>query len=230
MLGAFLFLQGLIFSKMMKKLTWLTLFCSLFMLSSCFELLEDLSLNKDGSGDLKVKLNMSASAAKLKGVMALDSLDGKKVPSQEDILDTLNKYVNLLNDQPGLSSANASMDFEYFILNFSVHFDSLSALENAVQKLSKKEGDYNWVSFDGRVLERKGLSILEPVLNKIKQKDRERLNEATYISITRFNQEIQKVSNSNAKVAKNKKAVMQRFGVLEVLEDPEVLGVRVEVE
>ena len=55
----------------MKKKSILSLLACLFIFSSCFELIEDLSLNKDGSGNLKVKLNLSASATKDKGSYGL---------------------------------------------------------------------------------------------------------------------------------------------------------------
>ncbi|MDX1445439.1 hypothetical protein [Lishizhenia sp.] len=215
---------------MYKKLSLLALFSFLFLLTSCFELIEDLTLNKNGSGSLKVKLNMSASATKLKGIMALDSLDGKRVPSKTDILDTLEKYKDLLEKEPGISGVTASMDFDYFVFNLSLKFDSIVALEHVVEKYAKEEGDYAWMSWEKGVFQRKSMAMLNPVIKKIKAKDREKLKEASYVSITRFpDGEVTEMSNPGAILAANKKAVMQRFNVWEILDDPDQVKNRIEV-
>lgn len=213
----------------MKKISILSLLACLFIFSSCFELIEDLSLNKDGSGNLKVKLNLSASATKIKGVMALDSIDGKAVPSKNDVRDTLQKYKTALLEQPGISAVKTEIDFEYYIINLSIDFDSLVALENAVESLSKKAQNVKWASWNGSQFQRYGLSMLQPVVDKIKVKDKEKLSEATYVSITRFDKEVLKMSNTNAVLAANKKAVMQRFNVLDVINSPESVKNTIEV-
>ncbi|SFT64559.1 hypothetical protein SAMN05216474_1522 [Lishizhenia tianjinensis] len=207
---------------MYKRFSLVLLFSTLFVLTSCFEIIEDLTLNKDGSGSLKVKLNMSASATKLKGIMALDSLDGKPVPSKADILDSLNKYVALVEKEPGISDVKATMDFDYFVFNLSLNFDSIAALEQAVNKYTKEEGEYSWMSWKEGNFERKSLAILNPIVKKIKAKDKAKLHEATYVSITRFKDgEVKDMTNPGAVLAANKKAVMQRFNVGEVIDDPD---------
>lgn len=213
----------------MKNLSILSLLACLLMFSSCFELIEDLSLNKDGSGNLKVKLNLSASATKIKGIMALDSIDGKPIPSKSDIRDTLEKYRMALLKEPGISGVKADIDFDYYIINLSVDFDSLVAIENAVESLTKKPQNVKWASWNGSEFERYGLSMLQPVVDKIKAKDKEKLVDATYVSITRFEKEVLKMSNTKAVMAANKKAVMQRFNVLELIDNPESVKNTVEV-
>lgn len=215
---------------MYKKLSLIALFSSLFILTSCFELIEDLTVNNDGSGNLKVKLNMSASATKLKGIMALDSLDGKRVPSKSDILDTLEKYSELLEKEPGISEVKASMDFDYFVFNLSLKFDSIVALERMVEKYAKEKGNYAWMSWEKGVFKRHSLTMLNPIVKKIKVKDREKLKDATYVSITRFaDGEVTNMSNPGAVLAANKKAVMQRFNVAELIDEPDQVNNRIEV-
>ena len=47
--------------------------------------MDELTIHDDGSGTLKYAINLSSSRVKVNSILALDSLDGKKVPSIEDI-------------------------------------------------------------------------------------------------------------------------------------------------
>ena len=55
------------------------------MLSACIEILDDIKFNADGSGTFKYTINLSSSKVKINSILALDSLDGKKVPSKNEI-------------------------------------------------------------------------------------------------------------------------------------------------
>ena len=59
--------------------------CVFFVISSCIEILDDITFNLDGSGTFKYTLNLSSSQVKINSILALDSLDGNKVPSLEEI-------------------------------------------------------------------------------------------------------------------------------------------------
>ena len=59
----------------------LLLFISIFSLGSCIEIFDDLTIHNDGTGTLKYNINLSSSKLKINSILALDSLDGKKVPS-----------------------------------------------------------------------------------------------------------------------------------------------------
>ena len=47
--------------------------------------MDELTIHDDGSGTLKYAINLSSSRVKVNSILALDSLDGKKVPSIEEI-------------------------------------------------------------------------------------------------------------------------------------------------
>lgn len=47
--------------------------------------MDELTIHDDGSGTLKYVINLSSSRVKVNSILALDSLDGKKVPSIEEI-------------------------------------------------------------------------------------------------------------------------------------------------
>jgi len=69
---------------MKKRLLIPMLFIGI-LFSSCVEIIDDLSFNLNGSGSLKYSINLSSSKVKLNSILALDSLDGTKIPTREEI-------------------------------------------------------------------------------------------------------------------------------------------------
>ena len=67
---------------MNKLVSLLFVFC-LLVFQSCIEIMDELTIHDDGSGTLKYAINLSSSRVKVNSILALDSLDGKKVPSIE---------------------------------------------------------------------------------------------------------------------------------------------------
>ena len=52
----------------------------LLLLSSCFDIVEEIDLNENGSGTYGITLNLSQSKIRLSSIMLLDSSQGYKVP------------------------------------------------------------------------------------------------------------------------------------------------------
>ncbi len=76
------------------KITILPFFLLILIsLSGCIEIIEDLTINADRSGTYKLTINLSASIMKVKSLMAMDSLHGRKVPGEADIKNELNLLV-----------------------------------------------------------------------------------------------------------------------------------------
>src|SRR5690554_2636297 len=78
-------------------------------LSSCFELIEDTTLNADGSGNYKLTLNLSASTTRINSIMAMDSVDGKKVPSRNELNTEFQKHLKKLEAKEGISNVSGSI-------------------------------------------------------------------------------------------------------------------------
>jgi hypothetical protein len=53
-------------------------------LTSCIELIDDITINSDGSGKLKYSINLSSSKTECNSLILLDSLNGYKVPKYLD--------------------------------------------------------------------------------------------------------------------------------------------------
>ena len=88
----------------MKYLFSLITIGLLFSFTSCIEIIDDLAVNEDGSGTFKYNVNISSSKIKLNSYLALDSLDGKRVPSLDEIKGYVDDVVTSLKKQKGISN------------------------------------------------------------------------------------------------------------------------------
>lgn len=202
----------------MNKSFFLSFFACLFLLSSCIEIVDDLQINEDGSGTLKYNINLSSSKVKINSYLALDSLDGKKVPSIEEISTKLNTWINELKKEDGIQSATLDSDFTQFIFRLKIDFENLQKLESGIKSVVKKHDEkgkiqgmeHIWISFTGNQLERKTPNAYKQKAHQLKKEEISLLKEGSYTSIVRFPKEIERSSHPKAKISKNRKAVMVR--------------------
>lgn len=198
----------------MKKLFFLTI--ALFSFSACIEIIDDLTLNSDGSGTFKYVVNLSASKIKVNSVLALDSLDGKKVPSIAEIKNLIKEYHTKIESKEGISNVKIESDFTNFILKFQCDFTNVAALQKAIREIviekdkqqDFKEINHTWLTWDGTTLSRSVPSLTTQTTQKLKQEDIDKLKEGSYISITRFDKAIEKSDNPLAKISPSKLACM----------------------
>lgn len=205
----------------------------LFGLSSCFELIEDTTLNNDGSGTYKLTLNLSASTTKINSLMAMDSIKGEKVPSRTEIGSKLSEYLALLEKKEGISDVKAVLNTDNWILNLSLDFKSLTALKKGLialsEEINKKEANS---AVNGIVLKyvdnkyQRKIGSLIPADWQEKARENEdfaKLSEGKCVFIQRFEKEIVSVSSEDVRIAKNKKAAMLQLSPLMLVNAPELL-------
>lgn len=217
----------------------LVLFLGLTLsLTGCFELIEDTTIHKDGSGEYKLTLNMSASQTRLNSIMALDSIKGKKVPSEAELNEEITGFIQKLNGSSGISNANYSLNTDKWILKFSCSFDSLPCLKRAINQASKKwlkkeedseKFEHISISYNGNEYVRSFSAEIKENTRQELKKDEEfgQLAEGKCVFIQRFDQTVESVSHSQVKVAKNSKATMLMISPIAVLNDPSLLDYKV---
>jgi hypothetical protein len=201
------------------------------VLTGCVEIIDDLSLKSDGSGTFKYTVNLSSSKVKVNSFLALDSLNGKKVPSIEDISNRADKIVDMLKARNGISNVSFSADYDNFIFKLSCDFASLEHLQRAIREIIRSESgnsdipelEHKWLTYHDNMLIR---SIPQITVNKAKEinpEDRESLKTGTYTSITRFEKEVVRCENPACQISKNKKAVMVRTDPYSLTQNPDQL-------
>ena len=99
----------------MKILYKVIVFLALFSLTGCFEVVEEVTLNEDGSGKVTFNINMSQSKTKLNSIMLMDSINGYKIPKKSDINNAILKIEQHLKNTPGISNINKVVDYKNFI-------------------------------------------------------------------------------------------------------------------
>lgn len=210
----------------------LLLFVSVItLLTSCVEIIDDLTLNLDGSGSLRYNLNLSSSKVKINSILALDSLDGKKVPTVPEIKAKVSRIEDLLNEQEGIENATIEADYSNFIFKLNCDFQSLEELQTAMKAVTIDQNknqpipelDYNWLSFSDSTLQRSVPDVTIKKSKEIKESDRNLLKNGTYTSITRFESEVDHYDNENAKLSANRKAVMVRTDPYSLTQNPHLL-------
>ena len=197
------------------KIKYLLLLLPL-LFSSCIEIIDDLTVHTDGSGTFKYSINLSSSKLKVNSILALDSLNGRKVPELSQIEAKILEFRTNLAKEPGINLVKTDFNSTDFILKIQIDFSSVSQLQDGVksvlQVMSKEkdkesfEGD--WISWDGKTLNRIIPTILANKAKSFENSDVDLLKNGTYTSISRFDKPISKTSNPSCKLNPTKTASM----------------------
>jgi hypothetical protein len=193
--------------------------------------MDELTIHDDGSGTLKYAINLSSSRVKVNSILALDSLDGKKVPSIDEIKAKVILFKKTLALQNGISGVSVSENYTDFIFKFECNFSSVYLLQDALRKTfaiisndqSITQQDFYWLSFDSKILKRSVPSIAIDKLHKFSQNDINLLKTGSYTSISRFDRIVDHFENSLSKLSKDSKSLMIRTDTYSLKEKQSIL-------
>ncbi len=218
----------------MKKFFLLIL--PFFLLSSCIDLIDDLTINRDGSGVLKLSVNLSKSKLKVNSVLALDSLNGQRVPKLNEITDKIDFYADKIRHKEGIKTVSVSKNIEDFIFKFTIEFSNIEELELALKEILNEENnawanfDFDWIKWEGNTLVRNNIKIPASQLNRLKVEDIENLKTGSYVSITRFQDPIIEYTNELAKLSADQRALMIKTSAFNLAENTQVLKNTIKVK
>jgi len=194
----------------------------IFMLSSCIEIIDDITMNTDGSGTFKYHVNLSASKVKINSVLALDSLEGKKIPSRDEIIGRINHFVSVFEQKNGILNVKVDCDMENYIIKLACDFKSVRLLQDAITSTLEEELNENsnvmgdntdWLTWTGDSFIRSVPDFTIKKTKELKPEEISLLKQGNYICISRFNRQVKECSNVNAQIAKNNQAVMLKTNV-----------------
>lgn len=211
-----------------------------FLFTGCFELIEDLSFNEDGSGSYKLTLNLSASSMRVKSVLAMDSLKGRKVPSQREIEQQLHDYADQLAKKSGIRKAEVAVNHSDLIVKIHIDFDDISALQKGISSLSNDttyQNEYsalfeNWFEYDGSQLTRNKIEFSDQKWKQQLKKDDDyhKLREAKCVFIHRFPRQVLHTSNPAMKTSKDGKNTMLQVNPKAVLENDKSMSYKIKLK
>jgi hypothetical protein len=179
-----------------------------FLLSSCFELEEEIYLKKNGSGTYQFRVDMSELKTMIEA-MGDKKSEGEEAEDDGDMMsqskEGMEKTTKELNEMEGISNARNIGNEEEYIFGFAFDFESVEALNNATHsrdKNKKHEGDY--YSFSKGVFKKLafgGMDELTGSMGKGEQDSEQvaqMLSQVDYSFTLRTEGKIKKFSNTKA--------------------------------
>ena len=199
-------------------LLFVTMLCS-----SCFQIIEEVTLKNNGSGEMRITLNMSQSKSKIASLLLLDSVNGHKIPSEADMRKYMDETVDFLKKAKGISNIRQSLDLKNYIAQVNFSFTDLSYVNGLTEKLFNDQKmkmpslQYFYDKTAGIVKKQYRHSPeLTKEYNKLKPKDKDIFKNAGFTSIFRFESAVAGNPNKQAIVSPSGKAVMLKDGPLEI--------------
>ncbi len=207
---------------MLKKIFLCLLFIS--SLTSCFEIVERVTLHDDGSGKAVFTLNMSQSKTKLNSIMKMETINGRKVPSKSEIQEKVKRVEAIVRKVSGISNVKSTLDFENFIGEFSCHFTNVSQLNEVIRAMQsegliKKDLSVKSYAYSKEKKEFKRIQeiSLKPMYDKMTAADQKVLEEATYTSVFKFDKPVGSYSNKSAKLSASQTGILFKSKILDII-------------
>lgn len=208
----------------MKRIYGLLVLASVLLLQGCFDIVEQVLLHADGSGNFQLVLNLSRSRTKVNSLLRMKTVNGHPVPSKSEITERINRLAQTMRQVPGLKEISTKIDWDNCIVTLGCTFSKVEQLNTAVQKINEAEGGkqqhfekvYGYDPATKRFSRSNRYSSAE-AYQQLSGADKEVFNGATYTAIYRFDVPVQSVNHPEAKIAPNHKAVMLRFDALSLV-------------
>ena len=127
----------MLFTRLPKRLL-LFATLALTLLNSCFDLVDEITMNADGTGEFVLTLNLSKSKTKIASLMLMDSVNGHKVPTKDDILLAIKNTEDFLKNENGISNVSHKADFVNYIFSVRCNFTSIDAMNRLAEELIKQ--------------------------------------------------------------------------------------------
>ena len=213
----------------MKSITLFSLLISFTLLfSSCFEISEEVNLNNNGSGDVKLTINLSESKQNLAAYLKGGKVEGQAIPSLEELKKEVENIKNALSKVKGMSEVKATTNFEEFVFTLSGKFDKVTTLNKAINKVADElnRSPLPTIKKDNFRHERnqftrlfkyaKDLKLSPEEFNNLNFSARFVMESARYVSIYRFPKPVKKFSNKKAQLSPSKKAIKLEHTIAEL--------------
>ncbi len=222
---------------MQKKGFKLFFLVLLVLCTSCFEIIEEVSFNKDGTGHVKLTMNLSQSKTKLNSMMLLDSVNNYEIPSKTKIKNKIGEVIQKVKSIEGISNVQNSSNFNDYIFTVSCDFTNVEALNKVISKFSSKKDatiikQHQHFSFNTsqNTFTRNYHYDLSKAFQKTKVKDRKVFENATMTTIYRFETPIISSKNPIAKISGSKNAIMLRVNAQDLIQNKKTIKNQIQLQ
>jgi len=194
-------------------------------LTSCFEIIEDVTVHRNGSGTYKFIVNMSQSKNQIDKIRTQDSILHYKVPTTAMADARITEIKNKLQTVSGISNVVIKQDHINYIYNLSCDFKNVAALNTAVHTVWKTydknaPASIDLYSYESGVFKRNANnSEVEHLTNIAGSQEIELLQQATYTVICRFDTTVTSTNTMNYTLSPSKKAALYKNDVWSTIAD-----------
>jgi hypothetical protein len=208
----------------MKTVSYFLLFVCLVTLSGCFEIVEQVFLKADGSGDFQLVLNLSKSRTRLNSIIKMKTINGHPVPSKDEIKYRVKDIEKTVAKTTGISNVKTNVDFNNYIASISCQFKNVARLNDAVKNIyikenAAKKAPEKIYEYNAGIFERLNRYSFKDDYKKLSNADREIFATANYTAVFKFESTVSAASNRETKIAPSKKAVMLKLNALDVIHE-----------
>lgn len=211
--------------RLKNKLFVILLLSMPVLFSSCFEVIEEITMGKDGAGTMTLTVNFSQSKTRIAAIMLMDSIHGYKVPRKQEIQQEIDKTVVQLNRMPGISNVKSTADFTNFVGDIRFSFKDVADVNHLIKALLEQYKvqnvnvpTYNYNKENARFSRDYSYSSdVKEEFGQLKERDKNIFKTAAYVSILRFDTPISSFSNKLARISKNQQAIIQRLAIPDLI-------------
>ncbi|MGU3374422.1 hypothetical protein [Chryseobacterium sp. M5A1_1a] len=200
------------------------LFLPLLFLTSCFDILDKVSVKADGTGEYTIILNASKSKTRLASISKMETINGKKVPKKAEIENKINEAAKIFKGTPGISNVKTSIDFDNYIIKLSCNFKKIENINAGLEKLKTQNILGKIVptqiysqNLEKKTLARNKVNTFKADYDKMSKADREVFNDAQYTSIMQFESPVKSQTNTAYVLSPNKKALKFEADILDLI-------------
>lgn len=193
--------------------------------TACFEVVEEVNINTDGSGSFCFTVNLSQSKLDINAILLLDSVRGRPVPKIDDIKKEFARIEASLRNDSSLSGIKATQNWNDYIFSISGNFKNIASLNRAIKSTSAlmnrtaggKTTMKDNYSFSPKVFKRLFDLDLGKDYQTLTEKDKLVFKTARYTSIYRFKTPVISYSNPDAIKSKSGMSVMFKANIADII-------------
>jgi len=226
---------------MIKKSTpflWIFSILFVFAYTSCFEIVEEVNMNKNGTGSFNFTINMSQSKIHINSLFLLDSVNGRSMPKAEDFKKAVKRVEFELKKDTALANIVVSENWEDYIFSVSGDFNNVDALNKAIKDINKVFNTprgyqvelHDNFKYKDKTFERLYNYNLVNDYNAMSQKDKAVFKNAKYTTIYRFNSPVNSYTNPSALKSKSGKAIMLKVSVKDLITNKKTIQNTIELK
>ncbi len=207
---------------MKKIINALLIAASVFTMTACFDITEEITVNKDGSGTYVSVTDASKLSEQLQMLAAMDTT-GQLIPKMKFTLDSsfnvnFKQYATL----KGVSKVKVDTSKEY-VYKVTLDFADINALNSVINVDKKEAAQKNLYTWSKGKLTRKdsgigGMGEMDMEDEQQKEMAKSMLKDMKYSIIYHLPKKVSSVTNKVAKISDDKKTVTLECSLLDIMD------------